>query len=155
MKRMFASFAAVLAADQIAKFLVVEAMGLRALGEIEVLPPFLNLRMAWNDGINFGLFSGLGDAMRWTLVAVSLAISAWAIWWVRRAGGVWAELSVGILVGGVVGNLIDRVVHGAVADFINMSCCGIENPYSFNVADAAIFIGAIGFILFPAERKAP
>lgn len=155
MKRMFVAFAAVLAADQIAKYLVVEAMGLGALGEIEILPPYLNLRMAWNYGINFGLLSGLGDAMRWALVAVSLAVSAWAIWWARRAGGVRAELSVGILVGGVAGNVVDRLVHGAVADFLNMSCCGIENPYSFNVADVAIFCGAIGIALFPGERKTP
>lgn len=155
MKRLFAAFTAVLAADQIAKYLVVEAMGLGALGEIEILPPYLNLRMAWNYGINFGLFAGPGDAWRWALIVVSLAISAIAVWWAIRSGGFWLELSVGILAGGAVGNAVDRLVHGAVADFVNMSCCGIENPYSFNVADVAVVFGAIGIVLFPGERKTP
>jgi signal peptidase II len=69
--------------------------------------------------------------------------------WIRREGaGRWAQISAGLLVGGALGNVIDRIVYGAVADFLNMSCCGIENPYAFNVADIAIFAGAIGLILF-------
>ncbi len=57
-------------------------------------------------------------------------------------------ISAGLLVGGALGNVIDRVIYGAVADFLNMSCCGIENPYSFNIADIAIFAGALGLVLF-------
>jgi signal peptidase II len=52
------------------------------------------------------------------------------------------------LIGGAIGNVIDRIAYGAVADFLNMSCCGIENPYAFNVADIAIFAGALGLVLF-------
>jgi signal peptidase II len=52
------------------------------------------------------------------------------------------------VVGGALGNAADRIVHGAVADFLNMSCCGIRNPYAFNVADIAIFAGAVGLALF-------
>ena len=50
--------------------------------------------------------------------------------------------------GGALGNVVDRVLHGAVADFLNMSCCGINNPYAFNIADISIFIGAIGLVIF-------
>ncbi|BBU58037.1 hypothetical protein KU6B_43020 [Mameliella alba] len=64
-------------------------------------------------------------------------------------------ISAGFLIGGALGNVIDRLVYGAVADFLNMSCCGIDNPYAFNVADIAIFIGAFGLILFPSRKKAP
>jgi signal peptidase II len=53
-----------------------------------------------------------------------------------------------VLVGGALGNVIDRIVYGAVADFLNISCCGIENPYAFNVADIAIFAGAIGLVIY-------
>ena len=60
----------------------------------------------------------------------------------------WAQLSGGLLVGGALGNVVDRVAYGAVADFLNMSCCGIENPYAFNVADIAIFAGALGLVIF-------
>jgi signal peptidase II len=59
-----------------------------------------------------------------------------------------AELSGGLLVGGALGNVVDRIAYGAVADFLNMSCCGIENPYAFNIADIAIFAGAIGLVIF-------
>jgi signal peptidase II len=53
-----------------------------------------------------------------------------------------------MLVGGALGNVVDRIAYGWVADFLNMSCCGIENPYSFNVADISIFVGALGLVFF-------
>lgn len=63
------------------------------------------------------------------------------------------------MVGGALGNVVDRLLYGAVADFLNMSCCGFENPYAFNVADISIFIGAFGLILFAGHdgkaKKAP
>jgi len=57
------------------------------------------------------------------------------------------------LVGGALGNVIDRLIYGAVADFINMSCCGINNPYAFNIADIAVFIGAFGMVIFSNDKK--
>jgi signal peptidase II len=155
---------AIFVLDQISKYAIVQGMNLIERGVIEVLPPFLTFRMAWNRGINFGLFSNDADFMRWILIAVALAISAWVWIWIRReTEGRWAQISAGLLVGGALGNVIDRIVYGAVADFLNMSCCGIENPYAFNVADISIFAGAIGLILFtggkpdgkakPANRK--
>jgi signal peptidase II len=105
--------------------------------------------MAWNYGINFGLFAGQSDTLRWVLIGVALVISAWVVWWMRQErGNVWALVSGGFLVGGALGNVIDRIQYGAVADFLNMSCCGIENPYAFNIADIAIFIGAFGLVIF-------
>jgi signal peptidase II len=62
------------------------------------------------------------------------------------------RLSAGVLIGGALGNVVDRVAYGAVADFLNMSCCGFENPYAFNVADIAIFAGAIGIVLFAGPK---
>jgi len=151
--------------DQLTKLGVVQGLDLLNRGEIDVLPPWLTFRMAWNQGINFGLLSHGSDVARWGLIAVSLAISAWVIWWMRRERGNWkAELSGGLLVGGALGNIVDRIAYGAVADFLNMSCCGIENPFSFNIADIAIFAGAIGLVLFagkpsgkgrPTRRKTP
>jgi signal peptidase II len=135
--------------DQATKLIIVQGMNLIERGVIEVLPPFLTFRMAWNTGINFGLFSNQAEFMRWVLIAVALAISAWVWIWIRKEGaGRWAQISAGLLIGGALGNVIDRIVYGAVADFLNMSCCGIENPYAFNVADISIFAGAFGLILF-------
>lgn len=154
MRRLGLVAAAIFLLDQITKWLVVIRLDLISRGEIEVWPPFLTFRMAWNYGVNFGLFAG-GGATRWVLIAVALAISAWVLVWARREGRPMVMLSAGVLIGGALGNVVDRVIYGAVADFLNMSCCGIDNPFSFNVADIAIFVGAIGLILFtgPTEKR--
>lgn len=145
---------AVFALDQFSKLVVVHALNLRSVGEIDVLPPYLVFRMAWNRGINFGLMAGDGQAMRWGLIVVSLAIAGWVVLWMRRdRPGRAALVSAGLLVGGALGNALDRVLYGAVADFLNMSCCGIDNPYAFNVADIAIFAGALGLILFTGSGR--
>jgi signal peptidase II len=139
--------AATLAIDQLSKVLVVWILGLSQRGVIEVLPPVLNFHMAWNRGVNFGLMAG-GELTRWLLVALAVGIAVWVTVWLSRANaGRWSLVAGGLLVGGAIGNSIDRVLYGAVADFLNMSCCGIENPYAFNVADIAIFAGAAGLAL--------
>lgn len=145
----------ILALDQLSKWLVVHVMDLKALGQIEVLPPFVNFRMAWNRGVNFGLLSGDSDLTRWLLITLALVISAWVLWWLRSETRTAALFAAGFLVGGALGNVIDRVIYGAVADFLNVSCCGIDNPFAFNIADVAIFIGAFGLILFTGEKKTP
>ena len=140
--------------DQASKYVVVHLLDLRMLGRIDVLPPYLNLRMAWNYGINFGLLAGDNPLTRWVLVAVALAISAAVLWWVAQEGaGRWHRIAAELLVGGALGNVVDRLVYGAVADFLNMSCCGMSNPYAFNLADIAVFAGAFGLVLLPAEKK--
>jgi len=141
--------------DQATKYLVVHMLDLRRVGWIEVWPPYLNLRMAWNTGINFGIGANDGALMRWVLIAVALAISVAVLWWVHaERAGRWHRLAAGLLVGGALGNVIDRLIYGAVADFLNMSCCGIDNPFAFNVADVSIFAGAIGLVLLPDGKKA-
>ena len=112
--------------------------------EFPVLPPLLQFRMLWNPGINFGI-AGSAD-MRWVLVGLSVAISLGLIVWILRRGQRNLTWGVGLVIGGALGNALDRVVYGAVADFLNMSCCGIDNPYSFNVADIAIFAGALWIV---------
>ena len=142
---LFATFAV----DQLTKLGVVFGLRLVDLGVIDVVPPFLTFRMAWNQGVNFGLFSHSADVMRWVLIAVAIAISAWVWVWTRReAASKPVQIAAGLLIGGALGNVVDRVAYGAVADFLNMSCCGIENPYAFNVADIAIFVGALGLVMF-------
>ena len=140
---------ATFALDQLTKYGVLYGLDLLLLGEYDVFPPYLVFRMQWNYGINFGLFSGGSDVTRWILIAIALVISAWVIWWMRRERSNRKALVFGgFLLGGALGNVIDRFAFGAVADFLNMSCCGIENPYAFNVADIAIFVGALGLVIF-------
>ena len=140
--------------DQATKYYVVHWLGLinDPDGRITVWPPFIEFRMAWNRGVNFGLFADF--EMRWVLIGVAFVISAAVIWWLSRVGGTkWVYISGGFLIGGAMGNVIDRLLYGAVADFLNMSCCGINNPYAFNVADIAIFAGAIGLAFLADDKK--
>ncbi|RVV97787.1 signal peptidase II [Mesobaculum littorinae] len=160
MRLLFRTAALTFMIDQITKVLVVNVANLRSVGTIDVLPPWLSFRMAWNRGVNFGLFSHDADIMRWVLVALALAISGWVLVWMwRDPPGRWGLMSAGLLVGGALGNVLDRIIYGAVADFLNVTCCGIENPYAFNVADIAIFVGAGGLLLFtgrkPDRKKTP
>jgi signal peptidase II len=91
--------------------------------------------------------------MRWVLIGVAIVISAFVVLWMRRDGGSRpAHLAAGLLIGGALGNVVDRVLYGAVADFLNMSCCGIENPYAFNVADIAVFAGALGLVFLTGGK---
>lgn len=153
MKRVALAALVIFVLDQITKIGVVFGLDLINRGEIDVLPPLLNFRMAWNQGINFGLLASHTDITRWALILLSLAISVWLwVWSSRQNHGPWARLSTGILIGGALGNVVDRLAYGAVADFLNMSCCGIENPYAFNVADIAIFAGALGLVLFTGDK---
>lgn len=143
----------ILALDQGSKYVVVHALNLIEIGRIEVYPPFLNFVMAWNRGINFGLGASGADWARWTLIAVSLAISVAVVIWAAKRQEFWFSLGAGLVVGGALGNVLDRFQYGAVADFLNMSCCGINNPFVFNVADIAIFAGAAVLILMSGEKK--
>lgn len=156
MRRVGLIAALVFALDQATKWLVVWHLDLVTRGQIDVAPPWLTLRMAWNRGVNFGLFAQDGQAGRWVLIALALAISAWVLWWIARTPqGPLAQAGAGLLVGGALGNVVDRLAFGAVADFLNMSCCGIENPYAFNVADVAIFAGALALVAFSSEGGKP
>jgi len=153
MRIMFWTGLVIFLIDQASKYLVVHLLDLRTLGTMDVLPPYLNLHMAWNRGVNFGLFSNGAAVMKWVLIALAAAISVWVVIWVRKDGaGRWGLIAAGLLIGGAAGNVMDRLIYGAVADFLNMSCCGIDNPFAFNVADIAIFLGAIGLILFTGQK---
>ncbi|WBU65772.1 signal peptidase II [Paracoccus aerodenitrificans] len=144
--------AAIIALDQISKYYVVHVLRLDRVREIELLPPWVNLHMAWNQGMNFGLFSSSENSTRWVLIAIAVAICVWVWLWVRKTRPGWfAQMSAGLLIGGAIGNVIDRIAYGAVADFLNMSLPNWQNPYSFNVADISIFAGAIGLILHPPQ----
>ncbi|UWR52701.1 signal peptidase II [Phaeobacter inhibens] len=152
-------WAAILAllADQISKYLVVRVMDVANRGGIDVLPPLLGFRYGENTGINFGLFGGGTDTTRWILIGLSLVICVVLVIWIVRlpANARMMQLSAGLVIGGALGNVVDRLLYGYVLDFLNMSCCGINNPFVFNVADIFIFAGAVGLILFDGRQKNP
>lgn len=140
-------------ADQASKYLVVHMMGLSQIGSMDILPPVLNFRYGENRGINFGLLDSDAELARWLLIGFSIVISVAVVWWLRhRRHGIMMRISAGLLVGGALGNVADRLLYGYVLDFLNMSCCGIANPFVFNLADVFIFAGALGLILFDGGK---
>lgn len=141
------------AVDQASKYGVLYGLDLANLSRIEVLPPYLVFNHVWNTGINFGLFGGNPEAARWILVAVAVVITSGIVYWAWRAFVRPIEFFVGgLIVGGALANVVDRLIWGAVIDFLNMSCCGINNPYAFNIADVFIFAGAGLLIVLPRSE---
>ena len=148
-----AAFAIVLAADQASKFYVVDGLNLKEVGSINVIDPYLNFRMAWNTGVNFGIGGGNPAVTRIPLIAFSILFTIGALVFSRRSSTALQAAGLGVAAGGALGNAIDRLNWGAVADFLNMSCCGFVNPWSFNVADIAIFAGIAMAFLFDGKSK--
>ncbi len=143
------------AVDQASKYGVLFGLDLLDRARIEVLPPYLVFNHVWNTGINFGLFGGNPEFTRWILIAVALVITCGILYWARRDFERPIEFVVGgLIVGGALANVVDRVIWGAVIDFLNMSCCGINNPYAFNIADVFIFAGAGALVLLPRSEPA-
>ena len=145
----------VLAADQLSKWWILESFNLPQKGSVELLP-FLNLTMVWNKGISMGLMTADGDLGRWLLVAVTSIVTIALVVWLVRCNDKWLSLALGGLIGGAVGNIIDRIVHGAVADFIHLHAFN-WSFYVFNVADAMISLGVIILLLdgLRSEDKSP
>ena len=132
---------------------MVHFLNLKEKFAIDVINPILNFRMAWNTGINFGLFDSGGEFSRWILVVLSFVISFGLLWWIRKSKNAVRQISVALIIGGALGNALDRIIFGAVADFLNMSCCGVQNPFSFNLADVAIFLGAFVLIVWDKNER--
>lgn len=156
MRTLFSFGMAALLIDQISKYVVIHLMDLARIRSIDVWPPLVNFRYGENRGINFGLFGGGSEASRWILIALAVIICTAVVIWLARTGqSYWARVSGGLLVGGALANVLDRLIYGYVLDFLNTTCCGIENPFVFNIADIFIFAGAIGLILFSDDGKSP
>nr|WP_114395433.1 signal peptidase II [Oleisolibacter albus] len=103
---------------------------------------FFNLVMAWNRGVSFGLFAHEADFMPYVLIAMALVISAVLVVWLQRTQQLFQAVSIGLVIGGALGNVIDRVRFGAVADFLDFHIAGWHWP-AFNVADSCIVVGVV------------
>jgi signal peptidase II len=139
-------------ADQATKWLIVTQV-MDPPRVIEILPVF-NLVMVWNRGVSFGAFSDGSAAMGWVLTGFALAIVVGLLFWLWRAKDRLTAIAVGLIIGGAIGNVVDRVRIGAVADFLDVHIGNYHWP-AFNLADSAITIG-VGLILLEAllgERR--
>jgi signal peptidase II len=144
---------AVLVLDQLTKWWIIFYV-MRPPQVIEVAP-FFNLVMGWNYGVSFGMLNSISEFSTWLLPFIVLAITAGLIKWLFRVDQLRQAIALGFIIGGAIGNLIDRIRFGAVADFLDFHAWGYHWP-AFNVADSAITIGAIALILdslFTGEKK--
>lgn len=146
--------AAILAADQATKAAVMQALPLG--GGVVVIPELLNLVHARNTGVAFGMLSGLGGWQVPLLVAVAVAIIAVLGVWIHRLGDTetGTRLALAAILGGAVGNVVDRLAWGHVVDFIDVHWGGWHYP-AFNVADSAITLGAIAlaWLVYRADAR--
>ena len=145
--------AAALVLDQCTKFLMLYSLGLYHMGSgapVSILP-FFNLVMVWNPGISYGLFPANGPEGTVFLATFQMLAAGALTWWLWFARGRPLAISLGLVIGGALGNLIDRLVYGKVADFFHFYGFGYD-WYVFNVADAAITFGVLG-LLYDALLK--
>ncbi len=135
-----------LAADQGSKLALLYGFGFAANPETRVpVTAFFDLVMVWNHGISYGLFQADGWMGTLALTVFSLAAMAALGWWLLRAERAILGLGLGLIIGGAIGNVIDRVRYGAVADFFYFHALG-RGWYVFNIADAAITIGVLALL---------
>jgi len=130
----------ILIADQISKLFFLDLMQQNPAGI--TVAPFFNLVMVWNTGVSFGLFSEDSASRSWTLVAVAAGVLVWLGWWLWRAHSRLVAVALGMIIGGAIGNVIDRYRFGAVFDFLDFHAFGWHWP-AFNVADSGIVIGVL------------
>jgi signal peptidase II len=142
----FAVAALVFFLEQITKWIVLGPLDLRNTQVFEILPIF-RLWYTENHGISLGLFQASSDAMRWVLVAVTSAIAVGVAWWLTREEKPGDQVALGMVLGGALGNILDRVRHGYVVDFADLHFGEFRPFFIFNVADAAISIGVAILLL--------
>ena len=145
---------AIVAVDQASKALIVYEV----MAPPRVIPvtPFFNIVMVWNRGASFGILN-MGEAwVPWFLSGIAVAVTVALVVWLRRTDRRWLAAGLGLVIGGAVGNLIDRLLYGAVADFVQV----YAGPYyfpAFNVADSAITVGVVLILVdgFLFDRQQP
>ena len=142
----FAVAALVFFLEQITKWIVLGPLDLRNTQVVEILPVF-RLWYTENHGISLGLFQASSDSMRWVLVAVTSAIAVGVAWWLTREEKAGDQVALGMVLGGALGNILDRVRHGYVVDFADLHFGEFRPFFIFNVADAAISIGVAILLL--------
>ncbi len=135
---------ATVALDQLHKAWMISIFDGAARPKITVTP-FFDLVLVWNRGISYGLFKQDSDAGRWALIGFAAAAALALIYWLANIQTRLAAASVGLIIGGALGNAIDRLHYGAVADFFSFHVSGL-NWYVFNLADVAIVCGVAGLL---------
>src|SRR6201990_2103025 len=151
---------AVFALDQLAKWLVTGPLGINQIGDQLVLLPIFNFTYTQNNGISLGLLNATTEVGRWMLVALTSAIAVGVAYWLGREKNRTDQVALGMVLGGALGNILDRTLHGYVVDFADLHFRGIAERFCpsfenglcrpfliFNVGDAAISIAVVILLL--------
>ena len=148
--------ALVFAIDQLTKWLMIGPLNLHEVGQIVLLPIF-NLTWTENNGISLGLLNASTETGRWLLVAMTGAIALGVAYWLTREEQRGDRVALGMVLGGALGNILDRVRFGYVVDFADLHFGDFRPFLVFNVADAAITIGVVILLLraFLVRKEAP
>jgi len=143
----------VLVLDQLSKYWILSVVRLPERATMEVFWP-LQFTRIWNEGVSFGLLQAEHDLVRWGLVAFSLGVAVLLSMWARSQARLLPALGLGLVIGGAIGNAIDRARFGAVVDFIDVQRLGFF-PWIFNIADAGITIGVMLLLLDSLRPQRP
>jgi signal peptidase II len=148
MRKWLALALTVLVLDQVTKYAIRQAF---ALHETVQITPFFNVVLVYNTGAAFSLFADAAGWQRAFFITIALTASAWITWLLRKhASQTLFCLALSLILGGAIGNVIDRVLYGAVVDFLDFHAAGLHWP-AFNVADSAISCGAV-LLIWDAMR---
>ena len=144
-------------ADQVSKWFAAGPLGLQLEGQHIDLLPIFDLTRVHNYGISLGLAQAQNETQRWLLVAVTAAIALGVAWWIRKEEARGDQLALALVLGGALGNIVDRIQFGYVFDFLDLHFGEFRPFYVFNVGDAAISIGVVILLLraFFTREKAP
>ena len=155
--------AIVLVLDQATKWLILsvvfdlpEPIGPHSTHPTIVITGFFNLVMVWNKGVSFGMLASDSEVTRWVLIGFALVVSGVLAVWMARTPRPVLRVVLGAVIGGALGNVIDRLRFGAVADFFDVHAFGYHWP-AFNIADSAISLGVVVLLIdaFRTGRDAP
>ncbi len=133
------SAAGIIALDQLTKWLVLGAF---REGERKNFTPFFDLILAYNPGAAFSFLADAGGWQRWFFTALAVTVSGFIVWWIKKETRTLPSLALTLVLGGAIGNVIDRIIHGKVVDFLSVYWKDWYFP-AFNVADSAITVGAV------------
>lgn len=142
----------VIVLDQTSKHWILNGLDLPQKMSVQVGGPFY-LTMVWNQGVSFGLLQAQHDLVRWVLVVFSVGVALLLANWARSVDRRMMAIGLGLVIGGAIGNAIDRARFGAVVDFVDVS--RLMFPWVFNVADAGITVGVIFLLLDSLRRERP
>ncbi|RAK57615.1 signal peptidase II [Phenylobacterium deserti] len=149
----FVLAAVVLILDQVSKFWILEVIHLPERPSLPVAGP-LQFSFVWNQGVSFGMLQGQHEAVRWALVIFSVVVAIVLSTWAARSDRRLSAWGLGLIIGGAIGNAIDRARFGAVVDFIDVQQIGFF-PWIFNIADSGITVGVILLLIDSLRRERP